>query len=177
MHAPAAQTTNATIPLPVASAAKYRGLVILAWVMLIYAGLMGRDLKIPHLPYVNVSELLNLWAPTWGPKAASFPIFRNIHSHSLCLFQRCTGLPCVFCGMTRSFARLSQGDWQTALQYHLLGIPFYAATWWIALSGLLRPALTQASLRLLQNKRVLALILLTLIACWIWKLTQSPVFW
>lgn len=42
-----------------------------------------------------------------------------------CLFRRLTGLPCLLCGMTRSFAATSHGLLAEALRYHLLGPPLF----------------------------------------------------
>lgn len=42
-----------------------------------------------------------------------------------CLFRRLTGLPCLLCGMTRSFAACSHGRLAEAFRYHLLGPPLY----------------------------------------------------
>ncbi|GAB4381032.1 MAG: DUF2752 domain-containing protein [Elainellaceae cyanobacterium] len=37
-----------------------------------------------------------------------------------CPFLRYTGIPCPGWGMTRSFMAIARGDWQQALNYHLL---------------------------------------------------------
>ena len=42
-----------------------------------------------------------------------------------CLFHRITGLPCLFCGMTRSFAATAGGRWEEAFRMHLLGPPLF----------------------------------------------------
>ncbi|MBC7253665.1 MAG: DUF2752 domain-containing protein [Actinobacteria bacterium] len=42
-----------------------------------------------------------------------------------CLFRRLTGLPCLLCGMTRSFAAVSHGRFSDAFRHHLLGPPLY----------------------------------------------------
>lgn len=42
-----------------------------------------------------------------------------------CLFRRLTGLPCLLCGMTRSFAAVSRGRLADAFRYHLLGPPLF----------------------------------------------------
>lgn len=48
----------------------------------------------------------------------------------LCLFRKISGLPCPFCGTTRSIGSLAQGAISSAWSYNPLGIP-------IALSGVL----------------------------------------
>jgi len=40
----------------------------------------------------------------------------------ICLFHRWTGLPCPFCGMTRSLLCFFQGNWLNALRWHPLGV-------------------------------------------------------
>lgn len=43
-----------------------------------------------------------------------------------CMFRSLTGLPCPFCGLTRSFVSLSHGRWREAFLFHLLGPLVYA---------------------------------------------------
>lgn len=38
-----------------------------------------------------------------------------------CLFNKITGLPCLTCGLTRSFSLTSHGDFTSAFRMHLLG--------------------------------------------------------
>jgi hypothetical protein len=40
---------------------------------------------------------------------------------TLCALRRTTGLPCLTCGMTRSFCALGRGDLREAFGYHPLG--------------------------------------------------------
>jgi len=44
-----------------------------------------------------------------------------------CLFHRITGLPCLLCGMTRSFAATIHGHLGEAFRMHLLGPPLFLA--------------------------------------------------
>lgn len=44
-----------------------------------------------------------------------------------CIFHRLTGIPCLLCGMTRSFAATSHGQLAEAFRLHLLGPPLFAA--------------------------------------------------
>lgn len=46
---------------------------------------------------------------------------------SLCLFHIVTGKPCPTCGMTRATCALVHGEWEKALRYHPLVVPFWAA--------------------------------------------------
>ena len=42
-----------------------------------------------------------------------------------CLFHRITGLPCLLCGMTRSFVASAHGHVGEAFRLHLLGPPLF----------------------------------------------------
>jgi hypothetical protein len=44
---------------------------------------------------------------------------------SPCIFKWGTGLPCPFCGVTRSLASLIRGDFKEALFYHPLSVPLF----------------------------------------------------
>ncbi len=43
-----------------------------------------------------------------------------------CIWQNLTGLPCPFCGLTRSLLEISHGRLASALDYHLFGPAVYA---------------------------------------------------
>jgi len=45
-----------------------------------------------------------------------------------CLLHSVFDVKCAFCGMTRSFIALANGDLAAALQYHFLGPVFFAFT-------------------------------------------------
>lgn len=42
-----------------------------------------------------------------------------------CLFNKVTGLPCLTCGLTRSFSLMAHGQVQKAFAMHLLGPPLF----------------------------------------------------
>ena len=54
----------------------------------------------------------------------------------ICLFNRATGYPCPFCGLSRSFLNIGHGDLREAALHHPLGIPAYLATAALALGTL-----------------------------------------
>jgi hypothetical protein len=148
-------------------------IIILAWLMLLYTGLLGafpeaRKFLTPPMATLPGYKLLQ-----GLPGISAHPT----ESHSLCLFRQLIGLPCVFCGATRSFILLSLGQWQASMNYHLLGIPFYLSTLFLAVFGIFRPENTLTLLAGLRDKRVVVTILALLLACWLWKLGQNPVFW
>ena len=45
----------------------------------------------------------------------------------LCPFRRLTGLPCMGCGMTRSFCALAKGEVGRSIAFHPLGPIFFSA--------------------------------------------------
>ena len=45
---------------------------------------------------------------------------------SICLLKRLTGIPCMTCGMTRSFCAISRGRLAEAVRFHPLGPVVYA---------------------------------------------------
>jgi hypothetical protein len=46
----------------------------------------------------------------------------------LCAFRRLTGLPCMGCGLTRSFCAIAKGEVARAAAFHPLGPAVFAAT-------------------------------------------------
>lgn len=48
---------------------------------------------------------------------------------NVCIFKRCTGLPCPGCGMTRSFFAVAHGDLAAAWSHNPFGILVYAGVW------------------------------------------------
>jgi hypothetical protein len=45
-----------------------------------------------------------------------------------CLFNKVTGLPCLACGLTRSFSLTAHGQFKAAFEMHLLGPLLFALT-------------------------------------------------
>ena len=90
-----------------------------------------------------------------------------------CPFLYLTGQPCPFCGGTRSFASIWQGDLRRALAFHPLGPVYFVAglgiaavTAWTALSGR-RPRL---DLDHRQERRLYLLAAAVALAGWVLKL-------
>ncbi|MBN1289040.1 MAG: DUF2752 domain-containing protein [Actinobacteria bacterium] len=46
-----------------------------------------------------------------------------------CWFHKITGIPCLACGLTRSFVLTAHGQWSSALEMHLLGPALFFLTW------------------------------------------------
>lgn len=105
------------------------------------------------------------------PFAAGAAANAGVGAESLpgtCLFRLATGLPCPFCGATRSFSFFSAGSW-TFLSYNALWV--FAALATVAL-GLLVMA-GRVSLRGFwsqHGKLPIHLTLTLLLAGWIWAL-------
>ncbi|GEM_PF-802293 len=96
-----------------------------------------------------------------------------------CLFKELTGLPCPFCGLTRSFVSLGHGRIEDAFKYHLLG-PFLFAGFFLGLvHTLLRrsppgPSSPQGRVSSFLARHGLHLFLLSLLAAWVVKLAFLP---
>jgi hypothetical protein len=142
-------------------------LSLLAWVVLLYSVLLGQ------FHWVAGDNILNKITPGWF----GISFFKPFAALSLCLFKNTFHLPCLFCGLTRSFILIGQGHWQESLQYHLLGIPLYGFALFLASFGLLLPGFTSRIIALFQSKYALMLLFLIFSTCWLWKLGQSPQFW
>ena len=76
-----------------------------------------------HLPWALLA---------WGGLVAGwlFP-FRELGP--LCPFLRLTGWSCMFCGLTRAFAAVSQGAWPWAWQRAPIVFLIYLGVWGVAL--------------------------------------------
>ncbi len=90
-----------------------------------------------------------------------------------CLFRWVTTVPCLFCGMTRSFAATGRLDLRSAFTYHLLGPSLFFCVWviaaaaaWSLLSGKRMRFRTDARTRKLLGWGLLGL----LIVAWMGKL-------
>lgn len=89
----------------------------------------------------------------------ALPLSTAIWGHawpSWCLFERATGMPCPFCGLTRSVACALEGDFLLSLRFHPLGIASlllaFAAAILLAVEWVAdRPGLSD---RLLANHRL-----------------------
>lgn len=148
---PSDQSTSKAAILPLTS---------LVWLALLYTWLVG------HLPSGEILTQLHL--------SGFFNIFSNT---SLCLFKQLTHLPCVFCGMTRSFILIGQGKPLESISYHWLGIPVYFLACFFAVVGLCFPDWTARTLRIVTQKLPVALTFTLLAICWLWKIGHHPRFW
>jgi hypothetical protein len=97
---------------------------------------------------------------------------------TICLLKRLTGLPCMTCGMTRSFCTISRGQVGEALDYHPLGpvvyVVFAAAmlrSGWIAATG--RKRMEWVGRVLIWSIPVLLLAALVVWAMRLWMLFAS----
>jgi hypothetical protein len=92
----------------------------------------------------------------------------------LCLFRRLTGLPCMGCGLTRSFCACAKGELARAAAFHPLGPALFAATvvWWArgvaAVAGLDAPV--AAFDRAVRRWRLPVVAIAALAVAWVWRL-------
>ena len=87
----------------------------------------------------------------------------------ICLFNRATGFPCPFCGLSRSFLNIGHGDLREATLHHPLSIPAYLVT-----AGLAVRTLTGGRVRVPLSKRRLVALASILLAVWAVKLLLIP---
>jgi hypothetical protein len=157
------QTQPASLPKDTSVRQSLLPLVLLCWGVLAYTLVSSRLQPGQARPLPLISA--------WLQPALHIP------RHSLCLFKDLTHLPCVFCGLTRSFVLIGHGQWRESLHYHLLGIPFYLLMVSIALLGVLVPQQAARLIRLLTRRHAVYLLIVILLLCWVWKLGQDPQFW
>lgn len=132
----------------------------LAWLALTYTWIRG------HLPFDLIT-----------PSFFSTGIPNPFSLISLCLFKQMTHLPCVFCGMTRSFILIGQGKLLESVSYHGLGIPVYLLTCLFAIGGLFYPRQTYQALQWATQKQLVAVACGILLIVWLWKTGHEPRFW
>jgi hypothetical protein len=75
------------------------------------------DVAVAHLPMALLTGL-GLILPLWV-SIQSLPLLK-------CIFLRVTGVPCPFCGFTRSLWAISSGDWHFAAGNNPLSLGIYA---------------------------------------------------
>lgn len=103
------------------------------------------------------------------------PLLRAHATLPECPFLLLTGHPCPFCGGTRSFAYVWQGDWLRAVRMYPLGPLLFALTL-IAIPALLLAVITrrQVSLPPPVARALVAVGLVALAVNWSLKLTVLP---
>lgn len=133
----------------------------LAWMALLYTWTLGHIEPLTHW-------LSHLPGPD-APDAFGSPLW--------CLFKSFFHLPCLFCGLTRSFILIGQGKLTESWHYHPLGLPVYCFTVAFALIGLIKPLWGEAVFRFLTRRPLLILIFCVFSLGWLWKILHSPHFW
>lgn len=148
-------------------------LCLLAGLAIVYSWLIGHS---PAIASLHSSLMNGIQFPLTqsGPLSDKADV---LHSASLCLFKSWAHLPCLFCGLTRSFICIGQGHWLESWQYHPMGFLVYGLASLFSALGLLKPVWAYKALGLLSTRKSLGLALLLFSACWLWKLGQNPRFW
>jgi len=97
-----------------------------------------------------------------------------------CLFNKITGLPCLTCGLTRSFSLTAHGQFIAAFEMHLLGPLLFALTFGLSVYVVASLA-TRHRIRfqLSPGARRFALIftLGIFVACWVIKVAFMKGAW
>lgn len=129
------------------------------------------DVVFDHLPLAAVSGI-TLGLAAFTPAHWSF--------HRACTFLDLTGYPCLFCGGTRAFRAMTQGEWQQAFT----NSPFAAALFVFAavvflwnLIGLLSGHQLRFGPRLRfwsgRGKTVMVVLMVLLFANWIYRMIRG----
>ena len=93
-----------------------------------------------------------------------------VHPPALCPLRSSTGVPCPFCGMTRSVVAALHGHLATSLRYNPGGVVVIA----LAVVVLLRPSLlTELGTRLRPSPWLLAPVFAAL---WVYNIGWNPLF-
>lgn len=77
------------------------------------------DALVPHLPLALATGAILLASALVKPTSWPLPV---------CTFKRWTGYPCLFCGMTRSFAAFAHGNFRAAFVECPAGALFFVFT-------------------------------------------------
>ena len=97
-----------------------------------------------------------------------------------CVFNKVTHLPCLICGLTRSFIMTAHGNLGDAFTYHLLGPVLFAVTFAIAIY-LAFALITGKRFRYTLSKRAsrvaFSSAFTVFLICWALKLAYMKVTW
>jgi Protein of unknown function (DUF2752) len=131
-----------------------------------------RAMRADRLRDVAIAAALLLWLAYtrvyWVLQAAHFPT-------GTCPFFALTGHPCPFCGGTRSFASMWQGDLVAAFRYHPLGPLLFVGTL-VAVVVTAALLVTGRSLRLnlAVENRVYLVAGIAFLMAWLFRLALLP---
>ncbi len=105
-------------------------------------------------------------------------VFHQVGQDSIfCLFKHWLHWPCPFCGLTRSFVLIAQGDLLGSFHYHLLGVPIYLLAVGFIFLSVTRPLWALGVVRLTTSRWGLYSILGLILLAWGIKLSGSPAYW
>lgn len=90
--------------------------------------------------------------------------------NTLCILRHLTGLPCLTCGMTRSFCAISGGRFVEALEHHPLGPVIYAVLAITMIRSAWIVAFGRRRLERVARMLVLSILALALAALALWVL-------
>jgi hypothetical protein len=81
----------------------------------------GRDLLKVELPLLVMLFIIFLVSALVTPGLRMEPFGLGLPRIPLCPLLELTGIPCLLCGMTRSFLSMGRLDWNAAFVFHPLG--------------------------------------------------------
>ncbi|EFK10954.1 conserved hypothetical protein [delta proteobacterium NaphS2] len=125
-----------------------------------------RDVVVAHLPFVLLTGLA-LLLPFWVP-LRSLPLIR-------CTFLKVTGFPCPFCGFTRSFRSIQEGNIFLAVYNCPISLVIYEFVIlffvWHMAALLMRIKIESGCYRLCRSRRLWRIIGIVFFCNWVYRIS------
>jgi len=139
---------------------------------------MSMLFRLHHKELKSIQTRLPSLLVTGIPLLLSLTVPLDLLPSGLCLFKGVTGVPCPFCGLTRSFWAVSGGDWAFAARNYPLVFLVYGTTTavfaWHLLCVLkgsrINPARTGQPKTGSGNRRIMGLLFVLILMNWGYRL-------